>query len=197
MLPDYPRIKKGLEQKFLEAIENEIKKDPLISRIKFHQVHEGDELTVSTIDGYSETVDYKLLTSNFGITNDEIIEKGPEVIFSKVPEIAKDIIQQQSKLIIETMDKATQKTGNIVNAKSKPLSPELILEGLKKIAIDFDEFGNPIYPVLWLSQKQFEKIKDKIPEWEKNPEYKKKQKELIEEKKQEWLDRQNSRKLVD
>ena len=148
MLPDYPSIKKGLEQKFLEAIENEIKKDPLISRIKLHQILEGDKLTVSTIDGYSETADYKLLTSKFGIRIDEVIEKGPAVIFSKVPEIAKDIIKQQSKLIIEVVDKATQKTGNIVNAKSKPLSPELILEGLKKLAIDFDEFGNPIYPIL-------------------------------------------------
>jgi hypothetical protein len=197
ILPDYPTVKKGLEKKFVEIIENEIKKDPLISRIRFHQIHEGDVLTTSTIDGYSDTTDYKLLTSKFGIQNDEIIEKGFEAIFSKIPEIAKDIIKQQSKLIIETVDKATQRTGNIVNGKGQSLSPELILEGLKNIAIDFDEFGNPIYPILWMPQDQFEKIKDKIPEWEKNPEFKKKQKEIIEEKRQEWIDRQNSRKLVD
>ena len=53
---------------------------------------------------------------------------------------------KQSQQIFKKMDEATQKTGNILDVKSQPLSPDLVLEALKKVSIDFDEAGNPIYP---------------------------------------------------
>jgi len=197
MLPDYPSIKREIKKKFLEAVEKEIQKDPLLSKIKLHHVHEGDSLTSSSIDGYSESVEYKTMAVNFKITKEEIINKGPDAFFSKVDEIAKEIVKQQSQLLFNKVEKVTERTGHIVDAKSKPLSPQLILEALEKIAIDFDEYGNPIFPYLVLSSDQYEKIKDEIPKWETDLEFRKKHKELIEKKRREWIDRENSRKLVD
>lgn len=193
MLPDFPKIKDELKEKFLETIENEITKDPLLSQIQRHPIQEGNKLTSSTIDGYSQTVDYPELASKFEIKHDEVIEKGPEAIFSKIPEIAKDMIKQQSQQIFKTMEEATKKTGNILETKSQPLSPDLVLEALKKLPIDFDEAGNPIYPTLVVSPDQFEKIQN----WQIDPEFRKKQKELIEQKRKEWIDRENRRQLVD
>jgi hypothetical protein len=197
MLPDYPSIKRKIKKKFVEAVEKEIQKDPLLSTIKSHHVREGDRLTSSSIDGYSESVEYKTMTAKFEITKEEIINKGPDAIFSKVDELAKEMVKQKSQLIFNKMEEVTERTGQVVDAKSKPLSPQLILEGLEKVAIDFDEYGKPIFPSLVLSHDQYEKIKDKIPKWEADPEFQKKHKELIEKKRQEWIDRENCRKLVD
>ena len=197
MLPDYPSIKKKIQKKFVEAIKREIQKDPLLSQIKIRHVHEGDILTSSTMDGYSERVEYKLISAKLAITNEEIINKGPNAFFSRVDVIAREMAKQQSQLFFKKMDEVTERTGQVVDAKSKPLSPQLILKVLEKIAIDFDEYGNPIFPTLFLSPKQYEKIKDKIPKWESDPELRKKHRELIEKKRREWIDRESRRKLVD
>lgn len=197
MLPDYPNIKKKIEKKFIEAIKNEIRKDPLLSAIRVHQVLEGNALTSSSIDGYSESVKFELISANLEIPKEDLINKGPDAYFSRVTELASEMKNQESELVFKKMNEVTKKTGHVVNAKSKPLSPELIHSALEKMAIDFDEFGNPIMPSLVLHPDQFEKIKDEIPKWESDPEVRKKYRELIEKKRREWRDRENRRKLVD
>ena len=197
MLPDYPSIKRKLQKNFLEAVEKEIQKDQLLANIKFHHVHEGDSLTYSSIDGYSESVAYKSTAAKFEITKEEIINKGPDAFFSKVDELAKEMVKQHSQSLLKKMGEVTERTGQVVESKSKPLSPQLILEGLEKVAIDFDELGNPIFPSLVLPPDKYEKYKNEIPKWYADPKFQKKLKELIEKKRREWIDRENRRKLVD
>lgn len=197
MLPDYPSIKKKIQKKFVEAIKKKIKKDPLLSQIRTRLVNEGDVITSSSIDGYSEIIELKLISAKLEITKEEVVRKGPDAFFSRVDEIAEEIAKQQSQSIFKKIGEVTERTGQIVNAKSKPLSPQLILEALEKVAIDFDEYGNPIFPTLVLHPNQYEKIKDEIPKWESDPELRRKHKELIEKKRKEWIDRENRRKLVD
>ena len=197
MLPDYPSIKRKIQKKFVEAIKREIQKDPLLSQIRIHHIHEGDILTSSSIDGYSESVSYRLMSAKLEITKEEIIKKGPNAFFSKVDVIAKEMTKQQSRLLFEKMEKVTERTRHVVDAKSKSISPQLILEALEKIAIDFDEFDNPIFPALVLHPDQYDKIKDETPKWDSDPELRRKHRELIEKKRREWIDRENRRKLVD
>lgn len=197
MLPDYPKIKKYLEKKFTDAIKREIQKDPLLSSLRVRIVNEGNAVVSSSIEGFSERIEYKKISAKFEIKNEEIIEKGPNVYFSRVKQIAEEIGGQQSQMFIKKMDEVTQRTGNVVNAKARPLSPQLILEALEKIAIDFDEHGNPIFPSLVVSPQQYEKIKEEIPKWESDPDLRKKHTELMEKKRKEWLDRESNRKLVD
>lgn len=192
MLPDFPRLKEELQEKFLKSIQNEIRKDPILSQIKMSPIYEGNKLSVSTIDGYTQTSDYPKISSKFGAKHEEVIEKGPEVMFSKVHEIAQDIIKQQSRNLFKKMHEITEITGNALDAK-QPLSPELVLEALKQISIDFDNTGNPIYPLLIVPPNQFEKIKN----WQIDPEFRRKHQEIIEQKRKEWIDRENRRKLVD
>lgn len=117
-------------------------------------------------------------------------------MFSKIPEVAKEFVKERSKLVFEKMEEVTQKTGNVVNANS-PITPQIILDALEKIQFDFDEYGNPILPSLILHPDQYERIKDEIPKWESDEGLRKRHRELIEKKRQEWIDRENNRKLVD
>ena len=52
-------------------------------------------------------------------------------------------------------------------------------------------------PQLVVSPQMGATLREKIPEWEKDLEHKKKFDELIEKKRKEWNDRESHRKLVD
>jgi len=198
MLPDYPFIKEKIRKKLDEEIRKEIRKDPFLSHIRTQCVNEGNILTSTSVNGFSESVELKpILAGGFEITEEEIIDKGPIALFSRIPEIARKIIDGRSRLLFEKMEEVTSRTGNIVDAKFQPLSPKIVLDALEKVEIDFDEYGNPLFPILVLSKDQYEKIKNEITKWEPDPELLRKHRELIETKRLEWIDRENSRKLVD
>ena len=91
----------------------------------------------------------------------------------------------------------TKASGNAVDAKGQPLSPSLLFKALEKMEINFDENGRPTNLVLVLHPAQVADFKKKAAEWDKDPEYQKTFKDLMEKKRAEWRDRENSRKLVD
>lgn len=197
MLPDYPNLKKRLNDRFAELVQKEIDKDPFVGGIQKQDIHEGDSLTVTSSDGFSTTTDYPETASNFEISSEEILKSGPEATFAKKDEIAKDMIAKMTKRMIEVIDKVTEHTGNIVNAKEAAAkSKNPLLELYEKIELNFDEKGNPILPVIATSPQDAEKTKQYLKELE-SPEMQQKVSELIEKKRRQWLDRENSRKLVD
>ena len=116
---------------------------------------------------------------------------------ASLEKIAKEFESQQSKMIFERVNKATAKTGNMVNAGGQDINPDLILQVLETIEIDFNEAGQPRLPTLVASPEQIQRLKEKMPEWEKDESYKRKFDELIKRKRQEWNDRESHRKLVD
>ena len=197
MLPNFPTVKKKIGDDFNKKIREKIDNAPFISQIGRKRVHEGNILTSSSMEGYTESGEYKRISSGFSVSPDEIIEKGAKAFFSQIDKISEELIKQQSQVIFKKMDEVTERTGNIVNAKGKGISPEIILEALEKVTIDFDEFGNPLFPALILNPNDRERVKDEIPKWEADPNLRKKYLELVEKKRREWRDRESRRKLVD
>ena len=197
MLPDFPTVKKKIRDDFNKKIREKIDNAPFISQIGIKRVYEGNILTSSSMEGYTESGEYKRISSGFSVSPDEIIEKGAKAFFSQIDKISEELIKQQSQVIFKKMDEVTERTGNIVNAKGKGISPEIILEALEKVTIDFDEFGNPLFPALILNPNDRERVKDEIPKWEADPNLRKKYLELVEKKRREWRDRESRRKLVD
>jgi len=197
MLPDFQKVKEKLEKKFIKELELKIEKNPLLSEIKTQRIYEGSTLATRTIDGFENVNPLQEVQSFFEISNEELMEKGPIAIFDKLDRIASDFISQRTKSLFSRLDEAIEKTGNVVDGEGKPLSPELILQVLEKMAIDFDENGNPIMPALVVHPDQLEKMKKNPELWQINPEFEKQLKKTIEKKRCEWIDRKNSRKLVD
>ncbi len=197
MLPDFPTVKKKIGDDFNKKIREKINTEPFLSQIGRKRVHEGNILTSSSIEGYTESREYKRISSDFSISPDEIIEKGVDAFFSQIDKISEELIKQQSQMFFKKMEEVTERTENIVNAKGK-FSLEVYLEALEKVTIDFDEFGNPLLPSLILNPKDLEKIKDEIPKWNVDPNLWKTCLELlVEKKRREWRDREGRRKLVD
>ena len=97
-----------------------------------------------------------------------------------------------------SISQAVQEVGNVTDAAGKLFTFDNFLETIEKIQIDFDEkTKQPHMPTLFMHPSQWEKIKNKFPEWGKNKEYTKRFEIIMKEKYKEWYDRENNRKLVD
>jgi hypothetical protein len=192
MLPDYPVLKKKLNRKLELIVRDEVRKDPLQAIIPQKIVHEGDRIAIKTIDGYSTESSYGTFVSDFQITSEEIIEKGPNAMFSRSKEIAKDISEKINKHTIGIFEKVTETTGNVVKSKTG-ITPESILEMFEKIEMSFDDAGKPIIPLLVVAPQDYERIKKEV----ETPAFREKQLAIILKKRKDWLDRESNRKLVD
>ena len=154
-------------------------------------------MKVTDATGDTEESNYELLSGALEVNHQDLIERGPIALMEGLEKMAEDFSGQHSKMLFERMKQSTAKTGNVVDAGGQAINPNLLLQMLEKIEIDFREDGQPRLPTLVISPEHYERLKEKMLEWEKNEHYKRRFDELIERKRQEWRDRESHRKLVD
>lgn len=140
---------------------------------------------------------YSLFSAELRVSTDDIIKLGFKAFIKGLNKTAQELKGQQSEMVFKKFSEVTTKTGNIVDAGGQPISPDLIFKTLEKMQLDFDENEKPLMPTMVVSPQQYEKMKEKIVEWEKDPEYQKQFEHLMRRKRKEWHDRESNRKLVD
>ena len=197
MLPDYQKVKGKISKKFNRIVTEKVRGNPLLAQFPVFYVHEGETFKVKTSDGYEDNTSFKVIQSAFNIKNEELIEKGPIAIISQADQVSKELIDKESKTWFSKMDEVTEKTGNVIDGHGKALSPDLILNALEKVQFDFDESGKPKMPTLFISPDVYERIREDIPKWEADVNYRNKYLKIIEKKWREWIARESNRKLVD
>ena len=197
MLPDFPRIKKKFMDIVNSYMRNLVNQDPIFSQIRSEMHFEGNRMTSAPEDGGLDESGYKELTGDIDVKREDIIAKGTMAFIEPIKNAAEEIKKQKAEMLLSKMKEITEKTGNVADGKGKLFSFELFLEALEKVQIDFNEDGTPSPMTLVVSPKLMVKIKEKIPEWEQNLEYRKRHDELMARKRKEWDDRESNRKLVD
>lgn len=199
MLPDYPALKRKLNEKFEDLVRNKIQEEePLLSKIRRTIVQEGNSLAITSSDGYSSKTSYQKFVTHFQISFEEIIKKGPEAFYSRISEISKEMANKMAKHTIAVLEKVTERTGNVVKSeKGEGITPKSILDALEKMEISFDASGNPIMPTLVVSPEDYKKLTETRMDLKSAQELEKRRKEIIEKKRKEWVDRESNRKLVD
>ena len=151
----------------------------------------------SSADGYEKTTDYVQHSFEQAISHDEIVTKGPIAYFDRLPQVAHELLDAQKRDLFRVLDETTQESGNVFDAEGKPFYPELLLEAIERIPIEFDDEGNPKLPTIIVNPAQMERFKEKLTEWESDPVLRDRYVAIMRKKKEEWLDRENNRKLVD
>jgi hypothetical protein len=198
MLPDFPMLKRKIQEMAVEDTQDQIQQDPILSRIRRELLFEGNRSSMKTENGETEESSYKGISAPNSVEREDIINKGHIAFMGNIrDEMIENVRGQQIRQLFDTVEKAAEKSGNVVNGKGQPITFEHFLELFEKIQIDFDEEGNPHGLFFAMHPNTFAKIKDKLLEWENNPEYKKKYEEILEKKRKEYYDRENHRKLVD
>ena len=155
-------------------------------------------MKVTDTSGETEESNFKHISGGLDVNLQDLIERGPIAFVEGLETLARELSSQQSNMIFERLNQTTAKTGNIINTGGQAINPDHILQMLETIELDFTEDGQLRPPTLVLpTPEDCERLKEKLPEWEKDEHYKRKFAELIERKRQEWHDRESHRKLVD
>lgn len=196
MLPDFPRIKKKHGEAINKYLRNLMRQDILFSDIREEQQFEGNRMEIKTETGEIDRTEYKQLSTSYNIKREDVITKGPAAFIENIHTMAEEVQKQKAKLFFDKMHEITKKTGNIIDGKGQPFTHEMFLDTLRKIWIEFDDEGKPMMPTMIVSPELGSKIKERLPEWEANSEYKKQFEEVMEQKRKEWNDRESHRKLV-
>ena len=197
MFPDYPILKAEIKKRFELLTHQKSRSDPLLAMMQAIQIKEGDKMIYHTVDGEKIETSFTEFRSGFNLKNDDIIEKGVKSFVDVANNVGSDLQSQIGKKIFSDLDKITSKTGNVVGGKGEKFSPKMLLEAIEKMDLSFDDSGNPNMPAMFVNPKMGDRIQEKIPEWEKDEEHKKKLETLINKKRDEWNERESNRKLVD
>ena len=169
---------------------------PMAGRIPHFRQWEGSELSYEDYPGNIRTSSPQEVKAAFTIPRNLPPLKTIQQVFEALGSAAQDMARQSETMFFQKLDESTRESGNALDAGGRPFGPAILLETLDKIWIDFDENGRPEMPTMVLHPDLFNSIKDRLPEWESDPDFIKKRREIIERKKEEWRDRESHRKLV-
>jgi hypothetical protein len=115
-----------------------------------------------------------------------------EKLHVELDKAADSMAEQLVGYFVESLDKVTEGTGNVVDVGGRPLSFELIHEMLDKIEFSVDENDELVMPSLVMHPDQAERLQDLPP---LTPEQQQQLDELKERKREEALARRRRRRL--
>jgi hypothetical protein len=197
MLPDFINIKQATAKSLINLVRKEVAGgDPFLSQIRRRTVHEGHKLKMQAHEGEGSIVGFEEIEAAFSARHEEIIKDGPDAFIGPLLELATELQGKEAGLVFRRLEEITDATGNVVDARGREFSPELLLEMIEKADMGFDEQGNVTSQIV-ISPRTMELVRDKLEEWYKDPGNKARVDALLDRKRQEWRDRENNRKLVD
>jgi hypothetical protein len=194
MIPDFPDVR-GIARARLRRllIDAASGKTGPLSAAKYVVAYECSSYEQHRFDGSIDKQRFVRARSTVVLKAPELKEEGLGAVLREYHRARTDIGEQQKRLLFHRLAQITQETGQSVDAGGKPLTPELLLEMLDRMEIDFDAEGRPIWPSIICHPSQQEAILN----WDVTEEQTRQLEELIERKWRAWRDRESDRRLVD
>jgi hypothetical protein len=160
MLPDFPRVKSKLGKALTRLIRKAAQNDPLL-QIPRTTIHfEGDKFSNRDLHGRLHEAAYTPIEASVTVKREDIITLGIMAYVRSSLQAAETMKEQASKMMIETMTKAVQEIGNVVDNGGRPFDFEALLRALEKVQIDFDDEGKANMPSVVLHPDQMEKMRN-------------------------------------
>lgn len=199
MLPSFSRVKKKIYEEDIKPFFDSVRmRDPLISNINHTVYHEGNITSYETVEGEVVKPDTQSISADMQITIEDVEKQDINIVLRKVEKAAEEFSSQQAQMMFRTVSQVTEKTGNTLDAGGQKLTPELFLELVEKVQIDFDpDTGQPSLPTLYIHPNMTPQVKQMIKDADADPTHKAKFDQIIEQKRKEWNEREAYRKLVD
>ncbi len=196
MLPDYVKCRNVIMEILLKRFENVSGRYLGAFNFKKYRIFEGKQIVSKMEDGTIIKTDIKKISGEVKILNEDVKSGNFNKALDYVDQMAKDKALQQSKIVIEEFIKITTQTGQVTDNDGRPFDAEIFFKALEGIQFDFHEDGGFDHPQFVFPPQMEQRAKAVLTDIEKDPLYKKRYDELIERKRQEWRDREASRKLV-
>lgn len=196
MLPDFPDLKQKLARR-IRARMKEVHAShtsPLSAAAMVH-IAEGDRVMSIDADGFESEIPMTLHRVTVTITDEEVESLTTEEIIRRFDSAAQEMAMQTGKTFVESLDRSVRSVGNVVKYDGTITADDLFAM-FEKVLIDFDGQGYPELPTLVCGKKMYSELTDLLPELDNDPAMRERLAQIIERKREEWRDREGSRKLV-
>ena len=190
------KLDEDFEIAFGKLVRNTAKSNGLLKEIKAHIIHEGRKTTIRRGTEAPDITEMKTASGDITTSFDDIENIDWKAVLTMAENIAKQMAEQQTSHMLNTMNEATKKTGQIYNSKGAPLTNEAILQLLSMMQINFEndtalgDISIVVPPAMIPTLQRLDK------EFNESPELKKKMNQLLEKKRDEFREREANRNLV-
>lgn len=182
MLPDFLKLKTEISKNISKYLSTLIKQEPFLAHMQHAIHHEGNTMSGISEDGFMDNSGYQTFSAETKADREDIIKNGPIAFIKNIQMVAEEMKKEQAGFVIKKLNEITQATGNIIEGKSQPFSFDLFIQMIEKVLIDFNDNGDPYMPTAFVSTATAIKLKDELPKWDTNPEYKQRMDAVIEKK---------------
>jgi hypothetical protein len=159
LLPTYPKIvqrRTRLNQLVMKRLVNS--KSPVLGEIAQHTMHEGRSSDIHRQDGSVGKTKIKTHSATAEMAKTPLCEFDLDALYRLLENMAEQFAKTMTEDVFEVVSEGAEAVGNVVDGKGRPLSPELLLEILERIQLDFHADGTPHELIMPLTPQQHEKM---------------------------------------
>lgn len=201
MIVDFIQVKDKLNLGARLFVRNEIRKrTPLLSQIAVIPQHEGSDASFETVDKEVNEIEYvPTIGEPISLTQEQMATISASEIEQLLVSMAEDFAHKMQKFFYRRMGEILDEAGQTMT-ENKPIDNESVLKLLESVDIDFDDVRDrPHMPTMVLHPDTMQRLieeKERMSEDEVNA-LELKQREILDRKYEEYVLRENNRKLVD
>lgn len=196
MLPDFTKAKEKVHDMLMQGLSRRARAYMGPFALKEYRIFEGRELATKTDDGKELFSKTQEISGKVPVKTEDIQSGNPQKVFDILDTIAQQMAQEQTKMMFRELGRICDETNQKIDFKGARFNPDMFLQTLEKVWVDFDSDGNMKNPMFVVSPKLADRVKEEMEKAEKNTEFKKKYDALVAKKREEWRARETSRKLV-
>jgi hypothetical protein len=197
-LPQYRQLKAQLERWFLDLLRHSARQQlgPFAESPRLIQ-HEGDRHSYNTVNGDERTADYQELAVEVRFAKSDILRMTLEDVLKFLTENGRELGAKEAEFHFGRLNAIMKEAGNVVDGQGRPITFDLYLEMLEKLHIAFDDFGNPRIPTIVVAPHLTQRVEEMLQEAAADEGARVRFETVMEQKRKEWDEEQNRRKLVD
>jgi hypothetical protein len=199
VLPDFPELKKTVLKDAFATVQKSVREQyPVLASIKTYTQHEGRSMRYEQV-GYGEKhEDLQAHSFPIDIKLDEVPTLTGDNLATKMQKLAEAVGEHQMKTLHAKHEEATLMTGNRIDAQGRSMDGAMLLDLMETMPGDFDSTGNILSTTTILTHPDMmPTYKEAIKEIENDAELQSRYRAITAKQYNEWIDRENRRKLVD
>jgi hypothetical protein len=196
MLPDFPDLKAEIQKIILARLRRRVDTgDAVFARVKKFIQHEGREMRYEQRGGGVVQEGFEEIGAKFMIPIGDVPALVGEKLEAKLEGIAQELTSTSAKAFFRKMGEACQKAGTAMDAGGKPLTPEMLLDMVSAVQMEFGPDGRPTHSFI-IHPDMLPAVKKVAEQIENDPKLKRRHAEILERQREAWTARESNRKLV-
>jgi hypothetical protein len=197
MLPDFPALKAEVLKIVLAKLRRRVDTgDPVLSQVKRFKQHEGEQMRYEQYGGGIEEMGFEKIGAEFSVQISDVPTLIGEKLDAKMEELAQRLIAKSAQAFFKKIGESCQKAGTSLDARGQPVSPELFLDMISAVQLEFGPDGKPTQSFV-IHPDMLPAVKKVAEQIENDPELKRRHAEILERQRDAWAARESNRKLAD